>query len=444
MKRLLLLSIVALASIQAKAFCGFYVAKADAKLFNKASQVIIVHDEDKTVLTMANDFEGKVKDFAMVIPVPTEITREQIHIGDMKVVDHVDAYTVPRLVEYFDPDPCYHPPPMDSCPMCGAGTRAMSAAPAMPMAKMDRAKALGVTVEATYTVGEYDIMMLSAKQSDGLITWLQEEGYKIPDGAGPVVKSYLDQKMHWFVAKVNLAEHDKLGGGKLRPIQVAYESPKFMLPIRLGTVNAQGPQDLIAYVFTRNGRAEVTNYKTVKLPTGENVPEYTKDVFGDFYKSMFGKLVDKNDMRAVVTEYAWNLAVSCDPCSADPIVPELKSIGVWWLPDVQNYHAWAGGVGYVTRLHVRYDRDHFPEDLVFQQTEDKQNFQGRYVIQHAFKGEMTCEEAGPYKKTVFERQQKEAQTLADLTGWKIDDVRKKMNLGDKPASDDKWYQRLWK
>src|SRR5688572_6018516 len=91
---------------EADAFCGFYVAKADAKLFNKASQVVLVRDENKTVLTMANDYEGKVKDFAVVVPVPTPITRQQIHIGDMKVIEHLDAYTSLRLVEYHDEDPC--------------------------------------------------------------------------------------------------------------------------------------------------------------------------------------------------------------------------------------------------------------------------------------------------------------------------------------------------
>src|SRR5262245_26529213 len=274
---------VLLVATKASAFCGFFVAKADAKLFNKASQVVIVRDEDKTVLAMANDFQGKVKDFAMVIPVPTKLEKSQIHIGDMKMVDHVDAYTTPRLVEYWDPTPC--PQPMRDYPMDDMRPMMKSESAPMPAPPKKSAASLGVKIEASYTVGEYDILILSAQQSDGLIEWLNQEHYKIPDGAGPVVDSYLKQKMKWFVAKVNLAEHDKLGGGKLRPIQVAYESPKFMLPIRLGTVNADGPQDLIAYVFTKNGRVETTNYKTVKLPTDLNVPEYTKDVFGDFYKS---------------------------------------------------------------------------------------------------------------------------------------------------------------
>jgi hypothetical protein len=93
----------------AHSFCGFYVAKADAKLFNKASQIVIVRHDDKTVMTMANDFKGSPKEFAVVIPVPTFIKEGQIHIADKKIIDHLDAYTAPRLVEYFDENPCHSP-----------------------------------------------------------------------------------------------------------------------------------------------------------------------------------------------------------------------------------------------------------------------------------------------------------------------------------------------
>src|SRR5206468_6571901 len=122
---------------------------------------------------------------------------------------------------------------------------------AAPMARrmaaqdaMSTAKTLGVTIEAQYTVGEYDILILSAQQSSGLEAWLRQNGYKIPAGASEVISSYLKQNMRFFVAKVNLAEQSKLGFSYLRPLQVAYESPKFMLPIRLGMVNAKGPQEL--------------------------------------------------------------------------------------------------------------------------------------------------------------------------------------------------------
>lgn len=53
-----LISIVSVSTPTILGFCGFYVARADTKLFNKASQVVLVRDGDRTVLTMANDFEG--------------------------------------------------------------------------------------------------------------------------------------------------------------------------------------------------------------------------------------------------------------------------------------------------------------------------------------------------------------------------------------------------
>src|SRR3954465_5264039 len=88
------------------AFCGFYVAKADTKLFNKASQVVLVRQGDRTVLTLANDFKGDPKECAVRIPVPAVLQKGQIHIGDKALLDHLDAYSAPRLVEYFDEDPC--------------------------------------------------------------------------------------------------------------------------------------------------------------------------------------------------------------------------------------------------------------------------------------------------------------------------------------------------
>jgi hypothetical protein len=210
-------------------------------------------------------------------------------------------------------------------------------------------------------------------------------------------------------------------------------------------------------MLTKGGRVETTNYRTVKLPSNVNVPEYTKDVFGDFYKATFANTVEKNDGRAVILEHAWDMSW-CDPCAADPLNPdELKGLGVWWVGE-------GGGGGpsmpmrgrrpmpmggaqnvFVTRLHARYDRAHFPEDLVFQATNNKENFQGRYVMQHPFKGAMACEAAAPYLEGVWKRQQEEAKTLADLTGWKMDDIKSKMNLADGPPKGQKrkWYQNLW-
>jgi len=120
-----------------------------------------------------------------------------------------------------------------------------------------------------------------------LETWLTQNGYKIPTGASAVLGSYIKQNMRFFVAKVNLEEKSRLGFTYLRPIQVAYESPKFMLPIRLGTVNAMVRRSSFIYALSQKGRIETVNYRTVKLPPGMDLPVYIKDVFGDFYRAMF-------------------------------------------------------------------------------------------------------------------------------------------------------------
>jgi hypothetical protein len=446
MKRLLLsgslLWTALLWATPAHSFCGFYVARGDAKLFNKSSKVVMVRDGDRTVLTMSNDYSGEPTEFAMVVPVPTVLEKGQIHVGDRAVLDHLDAYSAPRLVEYFDPDPCRQI----------AYDELKSAAPQAvgSMSRRDaaRERSLGVTIEARYTVGEYDILILSAKQSGGLETWLLENGYTVPRGARRVLGSYLRQGMKFFVAKVNLSEQKRLGFSYLRPLQMAYESPKFMLPIRLGMVNANGPQELFVFAITKNGRVETTNYRSVRLPEGMDIPEYVKDEFPRFYRAMFARQVEKENSEAVFLEYAWNMSW-CDPCAADPLTAEeLRSLGVFWLGSQGPQGFAPGGAQntFITRLHVRYDAGHFPEDLVFQETSDQSNYQARYVLRHPWKGEGSCEGMREYRRSVRERRVKEAETLASLTGWNLSSIRRKMG-GDWSGSDtDKpapWWERMW-
>jgi hypothetical protein len=432
-------AVLVVAARTALGFCGFYVAKADTRLFNQASQVVLARDGDRTVLTMANDFKGDPKEFAIVIPVPTFLQREQIHVAEKALLDHLDAYSAPRLVEYFDEDPCRPAYPMAMAAPGGV------AGGALESRREDRAKSLGVKIEAKYTVGEYDILILSAKESQGLETWLIESGYRIPPGASRVLGGYLKQGMRFFVAKVNLEQQSKLGFTYLRPIQVAYESPKFMLPIRLGMVNAAGPQELFIYALTRKGRVETTNYRTVRLPSDAEVPLFVKNDFGPFYKAMFGQQVKKQDMRTLFLEYAWDMAW-CDPCAADPLsADELRQLGVLWSGRTDSASYPGAQSAFLTRLHLRYDAAHFPEDLVFQETADRENFQGRFILRHPWTGGGTCEAARRYRRELPKRYETQAETLASLTGWDANKIRKRMNLAAsaKGSQDDPWWKQIW-
>jgi len=222
----------------------------------------------------------------------------------------------------------------------------------------------------------------------------------------------------------------------LTPLQVAYESPKFMLPIRLGTVNANGAQELFVYVITTQGRVETTNYRTVKLPSDIDVPLFIRKDFAPFYKALFTEQVKREDMSAVFLEYAWDMNW-CDPCASEPLSrDELKKLGVFWVD--------AGSGVFLTRLHVRYDREHFPEDLVFQQTDDQRQFQARYVLHHPAKTGQ-CDAAAAYRRELRERQEHEARNVAELTGWNVDEMRRKMHIDSASVTpaEKKWWEKIW-
>ena len=420
-------------------FCGFFVAKAGAKLFNKSSQVVLVRDGEKTVLTMGNDYQGDSKSFALVVPVPTVLKEKQIRVGEQTLIDRIDGFTAPRLAEYFDEDPCKQ--------AIYERSRLMLQKSSAP-GGISVNKKMGVTIEAKYAIGEYDILILSAKESSGLLIWLNQNGYYLPKQANQILRSYIKQDLKFFVAKVNLERLEKSGRVKLRPLQIAYESPRFMLPIRLGTVNSNGFQDLFIYAITKKGRIELVNYKTKKLPTNMDIPVFIKKDFQNFYKDMFAVSWQKENQKSAILEYAWDMNW-CDPCAENPLSQkELRGLGVFWVKKSSSINGRRSGgaqPAYVTRLHLRYNKDTFPEDLIFKTTKNKKNFQGRFVIRHKWKGKASCDAAESYNKNIAVRHEQEAKNLANLTGWEISDIRKKMKIKkhNQNQSDD-WLDNIWK
>lgn len=437
MKKIFLLLSIMLCNVSSKAFCGFYVAKADAKLFNKSSQVIMVRDGNKTTITMANDYIGNVKDFAMVVPVPTVLTENDIFVLKTNLFEKLDAYSAPRLVEYYDENPCnnrYSEERESAIPT-------IKSVSMNSVAEMDKAD-LGVTIEAKFSVGEYDILILSATESNGLATWLIQNGYKIPPQANEVLTPYIKSNMKFFVVKVNLEAQQSTGTNKLRPIQLKFESPKFMLPIRLGMANSNGFQDLIIYTISKIGRVECTNYRTAPMPTGQMIPEFIKNDFGNFYQKVFNTTWKNENMNTILLEYAWNISsnnyVKCDPCVGNP--PDYN--------DIADAGANSAGALYFTRLHVRYDRAHYAQDLIFQETPNQQNFQVRYVITHTVTGNLNCTEANAYYKKVLLRRYAEIENLNILTANTYpanrDYIKQYESLYGSPIEDDRKIRAIRK
>jgi hypothetical protein len=410
--RFLLALALSLAAGAAQAFCGFYVARADGDLYNSASKVVYTRSGDTSVITMSSDYRGPAAEFAMVVPTPRVLNRDQVRTVPSATIDHLDRYTAPRLVEYFDDDPCAPEIVMEmAAPSAASDGGAVQ--------RRAGAKALGVTILRDYAVGSYDIQILAAKQSDGLATYLKGEGYKLPEGAEDVLADYIQMGMKFFVARVNLARHAADKAQELEPLQISFRSKDFMLPIQLGKLNADGPQDLLVMTLTRKGRVKLQNYTLKDLPSDIGVPIFVRDVFPNFYRAMFDRLAPTH---GAFTEYAWDMAW-CDPCADDPLsFDEFRQLGVSWV----RRNTAATPEVFVTRMHIRYSAKGMFEDLKFVETDDRENFQGRYILNHPFEGEITCPEGRDYVTETRARIRKEAAELRRLTGWSAADISRRI------------------
>ena len=405
---------------QAEAFCGFYVAGADAELYNNATMVVLMRDGTRTVLSMQNNYQGPPSDFAMVVPVPVVLGEDDVRILPQEVFDRVDKLAAPRLVEYWEQDPCNpwiaYP---EAVPTSAVADDVVMSAGGAP-------RDFGVTIEAEFEVGEYQIVILSAQESTGLDAWLRQEKYNIPAGAQPLLEPYVQGGSKFFVAKVDSkkVQFDEQGQAKLSPLRFHYDSQEFALPVRLGLINAQGAQDLLVHILARQVRYATANYDNLAIPTNLEVKDEVRERFGTFYASLFDHALAQNP-NAVVTEYAW-AAGSCDPCPEPALnLQELVTLGVDVLPSyekafrsqrVPSDFEWSIPNEFVlTRLHARYDSSSLGEDLVFEAApaivggrefmqEDGQlergavessggynNFQARYIIRHEWTGPIECD-----------------------------------------------------
>jgi hypothetical protein len=398
----------------AHAFCGFYVNDGGGKLYNNATEVALMRDGTRTVLSMQNDYEGPPERFALVVPVPVVLQKDNVKTLPRDLFAKLEQLDAPRLVEYWEQDPCAQLAPLTAAPQMakrafGHGTGA----------GFGRGGDLGVTVEAQFTVGEYEIVILSAEDSGGLETWLRREKYAIPAGAEPFLRPYVAQGSKFFVAKVDPQKvtFDAHHQAALSPLRFHYDSDKLTLPVRLGLLNAKDAQDLVIHILAKGQRYEVANYENTAIPTNLDVAESAKGDFASVYNALFDDTVHAHP-RAVVTEYSWD-AGTCDPCPGPALsMNDIATLGADVAPSVpppvvgmRGRRMWGGG-WVLTRLHARYTKEALGDDLVFraappivggrevrafgstlEQTpapSSFNNFQARYAIRHPWTGAIAC------------------------------------------------------
>lgn len=344
--------LLALAAPYVHAFCGTFVGSAEDPPQNEASEVAIVRAGDTTTLTVSNDVHGDTSKFAMVIPVPEVLPEEAIHVVAPEVFTTLEGYSTPRLVSY-------------SC--ADFETDADTDSDVDSDVDYDTADTGGVEVEANYVVGEYDVTILSATESNALVDWLQRNGYQVPDASASLLGEYIDGGAYFFAAQVR-EDAGIEDGATLSPLQFTYTAPMLGLPIRIGTLNSPGSQDLRVYAINawEEGRVGIANYDEVVIED-----ECMTDAadFGAFYFDELDEAFSSSPDAQWVTEYAWG-GGHCDPCTGEtPSAEDLLTLG--WTGDPYDF--------FFTRLRMRYTPDQAGEDLVLYHSRDTSTQQIRYI-----------------------------------------------------------------
>ena len=367
----------------AHGFCGTFVGAPGAELANKTSQVVLAREGDITTLTLVADYVGDLDEFALVIPVPPNLDPDRVTAVAPELVDRLDRYSTPRRVEYTCTDAItYTHGPFEAGPGCSMVLGGCSAAnetslgTPLPTDVVGGEADGGVTVEAAFSVAEYNVVLLSAEGSEGLYAWLDDHGFALPAGGDEILQEYIDGGASFLAAQVKL-EVVEQGPRRLSPLQLSYRNPSFGLPVRMGTINAVDEQEVLIYALTdaNLGELRILNYPSATVEDECMWPGADHDSFASFYTDALRSGAPEQG-ASWVTEYSWTLyqevqSVKCDPCTVER--EELYDQG-----DLDQL-GFFGPNAHLTRLRMTYGPGDVPEDLSLGTVELTGNKQIRYI-----------------------------------------------------------------
>lgn len=339
----------------ARAFCGTYVGSADSTLTNRASHAVVARDGEYTTLSLAMDYSGDTSRFALVLPMPEVLDATQVFTPDPALLDAVRTYGDPRLVAYTCENALGQTGPSFTTIGCGTALGCGEAGLAYDdYGAYDTA--LGVTIENAFNVAGYELVVLSAEESTGLWTWLDQNGFSVPAGGEPILQEYIDAGVYFVAVKIDL-DNLELVDGWLPPLQFRYHASAFALPIRIGTISSGGEQqEVILSVFSREDQGEVgiSNYPEVELE--RDCMTDTED-FGAWYEARLAEAFGGE--AGWIREHSWPVysmqgGYHCDPCTVvgDFETEEIAALGMEPAGDI-----------HLSRLRVRYTPEQATQDL---------------------------------------------------------------------------------
>lgn len=283
-------------------FCD--TSTATTIVVQAAERIVFSFNEGMLDTEVQIAFQGEADEFAWVVPVPVE---PELYVSNDALFTVLGEATAPQYVVNTQ----FTGAPQDD------GCNGISDTASADGSGEDGGS-VGVTVAATETVGPYDTVVLQATNADVLVTWLQDQGYSLPDTLSTRLEPYVAAGQYFVALKLS---SDK-GTGDLTPLGMRYAASVASIPIQLTAVAAV--PDLPIEVFVLGpARAVPDNYLHVQLN------DAALDWFGGLanYTDVVSRAVDEAGGQAFVTEFAGPASELGVP---DPVEPLNDVPAVVW------------------------------------------------------------------------------------------------------------------
>lgn len=386
----LLLGLSLLLSWHAHASCGLLVTKSDPLPKPRSSQVLLMQDGPQITMSFTLGTDELPDDFVLIVPTPVTLEAHQMRLIDPVLFAALASYTAPVLSEAYDSPPCEN----SSETTVPSGVNETQYRPLITYENLIN--------PARFASSPFDLHSLSSSESANIVDWLSNKGFVLPNDSEAILKEYIAHNLKFLLVTPRPQWRKKLAQGQFPAIQLSYVSHRTMLPIRLSLQENDRYQDLTVYTFNEGGRADCINYRSLEMPSNRELPEEIGPSFKDFYRAMFTRKWENEGRNTVLVEYADQVPTSIGNVIDDPNVESLSN---------EEEKLW------LTRLKVRANTVHFPQDLFFQPTKNQRSFQTLFHVQHKATNITNCAAGLAYFEELRWRQEKRWQELLALTGW---------------------------
>ncbi len=266
--------------------CGGFFCNRDAPVDQSGEDIVfgINSDDGEVTMHVQVAYEGPSEDFAWIVPVSQN---PEVGVSTDQLFFELDWRTRPTFnIEYVERHRCEND---NTYQDYDYSSYSASSAPA--------ADSAGGTVEVVQQgqVGPYEQVVLRAETTEGLLDWLQDNGYDLPDSLDSVLTPYVDSESYFLALKLQ-SDRDV---GDLVPLALTYPGDAASIPIQLTSVAATNDMRVRAYVLGDH-RAVPESYLHVQIN------DLVVDWFagGSNYDDAITKAADEAGGHAFATDFS--------------------------------------------------------------------------------------------------------------------------------------------